>query len=218
MAAKKLNLNIEFTKREKTGTGACRKLRSKNVVPAVLYGEDFKTGLAGTVLLKTVAPIANNPHRETMVLELTLSDGTKTSALIRDVQLHPLTQQIRHIDFYEVVRGHKIKVEVPVELVNTEISKGVKDGGLLNFETRIVAIEVLPRLIPEKIEVDVKDLELGAEVFVKDLPMPEDSKLITDGDALVLHITVPKAASDDTEEDATTEVEVVAKGKAPVND
>ena len=213
MAAKTLNTEIKFTTRETTGTGVCRKLRVENEVPAVLYGEEFKEGLAGSVSVKAISPIVKNGHWETTVLQLDLGEGKVASALIRDIQRHPLTQKVLHIDFYKVVKGHKVKVEVPVELINTDIAKGVKDGGVIEFETRLVTIDVLPRLIPEKLEFDVKDLELGAEVFVKDLTFPEDTKVITDLDAMVLHIVQPKA-SEASEGEEETEVEVVAKGKA----
>ena len=66
--AKNQTVKLDFTKREVTGTGVCRKIRSKNLIPVVLYGPDYKSGLAGTVAAKTIAPVANGGHRETCLL------------------------------------------------------------------------------------------------------------------------------------------------------
>jgi len=217
MAAKNQQHKIEFTLREKTGTGACRKIRSKDMVPAVLYGPEHKLGLAGMVSARAVAPIANSGARETTVIELAMSDGKECMALIRDVQRHPISQSLRHIDFYQVLKGHKIKVEIPIKVFNKECAPGIKEGGLLNQTTRYVTVEIQPRDIPEDIVVDVAELKLGDEIFVKDLALPEDCVLHTPADTLVLHIIQPRAAVE-TEEEGTegenTEVEVVAKGKA----
>lgn len=214
--AKNQTVKLDFTKREVTGTGACRKIRSKNLTPVVLYGPDYKNGLAGTVLTKAIAPVANSGHRETTLIELAINDGTTASALIRDVQRHPFTRQIRHIDLYQVLKGHKVKVEIPIRIENAEAAKGVKDGGLLTHNTRLVLVEVQPSDIPEEIVVDAKDLEMGAEVFVKDLIVPEGVAVLTAPEILVLHIAAIRSADDEPEalEEESKEVEVVAKGKA----
>ncbi|EHL67921.1 50S ribosomal protein L25 [Cloacibacillus evryensis] len=214
--AKNQTVKLDFTKREVTGTGVCRKIRSKNLIPVVLYGPDYKSGLAGTVAAKTIAPVANGGHRETTLIELTIDDGTTASALIRDVQRHPLTRQIRHIDLYQVLKGHKVKVEIPVRVANAEASKGVKEGGLLTHAARLILVEVQPSDIPEEIVVDAKDLEMGSEVFVKDLDVPEGVTVLTDPEILVLHISAIRSSDDETEEgeEESKEVEVVAKGKA----
>lgn len=216
MAARKQQQKIEFTKREATGKGVCRKLRAKDIIPVVLYGPEFKEGLPGTVSARAIAPIANSGFRETTVIDLEISGGGSCMALIRDVQRHPLTQAIRHIDFYQILRGHKIKVEVPVRVLNKELAPGVKDGGMLNHNTRLVVMNVMPKYIPEEITVDVKELAMGGEIFVKDLQLPEEAEWVTPEETIVLHITQPRAASDDEPEDEgeTKEVEVVAKGKA----
>ena len=221
MAAKKQQQKIEFTIREKTGTGVCRKIRAKNLIPVILYGPEHKEGLAGTVSARAIAPIANSEARETTVIELGMSDGKECMALIRDVQRHPLTQNIRHIDFYQVLRGHKIKVEIPLRVINKELAPGLKEGGLLNQITRSLSVEIKPRDIPEDIVVDIAKLEIGGEIFIKDLALPEDCDLLTAEDTLVLHITQPRTASETEEElleEESAEVEVVAKGKAKEED
>lgn len=221
MAAKKQQHKIEFTVRETTGTGACRKIRSKNMVPVILYGPEHKLGLAGTVSARAIAPIANSEARETTVIELTMPDGKEYMALIRDVQRHPISQNIRHIDFYQVLRGHKIKVEIPIRVINRENAPGVKEGGLLNQITRSVSVDIKPRDIPEDIVIDAAELKLGDEIFVRDLALPEGCDLHTPADTLILQITQPRAAAETEEEGLEgekAEVEVVAKGKAKEED
>ena len=177
MASKHQTVKLEFAKREGTGKGTCRKLRSKDQLPVVLYGPEYKNGLAGVISARAVAPVANSAHRETTLIELDFADGGSATALIRDVQRHPLTRRVIHIDFYQVLKGHMIKVEIVF---------------------------------------DAQALEVGSEVFVKDLALPEGVTAVTDADLLVLHVEQPKeeaeAAPAETEEN--TEVEVVAKGKA----
>ncbi|MDD4160225.1 MAG: 50S ribosomal protein L25 [Synergistaceae bacterium] len=222
MASKKQQQKIEFTIREKTGTGVCRKIRSKDLIPVILYGPEHKQGLAGTVSARAVAPIANSEAKETTLIELMMSDGKDCTALIRDVQRHPLTQNIRHIDFYQVLKGHKIKVEIPIRVINKEMAPGVKEGGLLTQSARSLTLEIKPRDIPEDIVVDVADLNMGEEIFIKDIILPEDCDLLSAGDTLVVHITQPKAAAETSEEEVleaeAPEVEVVAKGKTKEED
>lgn len=227
MVVKKEQHIIEFTLREKTGTGACRKIRSKNLVPVILYGPEYKLGLAGTVSTKAISSIANSKAKETTLIELQMSEGENCTALIRDVQRHLITQNIRHIDFYQVLKGHKIKVEIPIRIINEEIAIGVRDeGGLVNHITRFISIEVKPSDIPEDIVVDVAELKLGDEILVKDLLLPEDCELLTPEDTLVAHVIMPRAVEEEEEEevegeeaeDEEVEVEVVAKGKAKYED
>ena len=219
MVTKKENLKIDFSKREKIGTGACRKLRNKQLCPVVLYGPEYKEGLPGTVATKSIYAIANSKNRETTLIDLVFEDGNVSSALIRDVQRHPITQQIRHIDLYQVLKGHKIKIDIPINIVNEEESQGIKDGGILMFGTRLVSVEIQPSDILEQIDYDIKELEIGSEVYVRDIVIPENSELLTDPDALVLHIAMPKIQEEEVEseeeaiEEASAEVEVISKGK-----
>jgi len=220
MAAKKEQHKIEFTIREKTGTGVCRKIRTKNLIPVILYGPEYKQGLAGTVSARAIAPIANGKAKETTLIELGISDGKDCVALIRDVQRHPLTLNIKHVDFYQVLKGHKIKVEIPIRIINSELSPGVKEGGLLNQTTWVVSVDIKPGDIPDDIVVDVAGLNLGEEIFIKDLKLPDDCDLLTPDDTIILHIMQPKVSAETEEvlegEENAAEVEVVAKGKPKV--
>ena len=185
------------------------------MIPVILYGPEHKLGLPGTVTAKSITALANSSHKETTLVELHMSDGTVVSALIRDVQRHPLTQNIRHIDFYQVLTGHMVKVEIPIHIDNKDVCKGIKDGGVLNIGTRLLHVSIQPKDIPDQVNVDIANLELGGEIFVKDITLPEGAELITDPESIVVHVLQPKSSVDEeVAEDAEREVEVVAKGKA----
>lgn len=206
---------IEFSAKERMGKGVNRKLRVKQLIPAVFYGPDYKQGIAGSVSERLISPIANGAHRETTVIELTMPDGSTKSALIKDVQKHPTSRRLLHLDFVQVIRGQKMKVEIPIIVANKETSRGIKDGGMLDHQVRTITIEVLPKDIPGDICVDIKDMQLGTEVFAKDLPLPESAELITDPGQLVLQIAHTRStAAEEPAEGESAEVEVVAKGKA----
>lgn len=215
-AAKAKTLKFDFEVRKGTGKGVCRKLRGSKRVPVVLYGQDFKEGLAGIIDGKTIAPIANSARRESTVVELVV-DGKGHDALIRDVQRHPISQQILHIDFIQVIKGQKVKVEIPVVVTGKEACPGIKEGGVLEQPARFVMIDVLPKDIPEQIVVDISELALGSELFVKDLALPAGAEWITDAEHLVLRVAQTRSTAIDEavegEETPAAEVEVVAKGK-----
>lgn len=206
---------IEFAAKEKNGKSVNRKLRAKHLVPAVLYGPNCKQGITGIVSDRLISPIANSSHVETTVIELVMPDGSVQSALIKDVQRHPISRRVLHLDFVQVVKGQKMKVEIPVITANKEHSRGIKDGGMLDQSIRTITIAVLPKDIPGDICIDLIDMKLGAEVFAKDLPLPEGAELLTDPEQLVLQIAQTRAAAaEESAADEASEVEVVAKGKA----
>ncbi len=154
------------------------------------------------VSARAVAPIANSGARETTVIELAMSDGKECMALIETYSAIRSSQSLRHIDFYHVLKGHKIKVEIPIKVFNKECAPGIKEGGLLNQTTRYVTVEIQPRDIPEDIRGRRCRAQTRRRDFVKDLALPEDCVLHTPADTLVLHIIQPRAAVE-TEEEGT---------------
>lgn len=208
---------IKFNKREETGKGICRKMRVKGSVPAVFYGPEYKESLVGSVGAKEISHVVNAPNWETTMIDLELPDGKTEMALLRSVQRHVITQNILHVDLYQLVKGHKVKVAVPVRIINKEICAGVKMGGILEQPLREVEIHVLPREIPAEIILDMAKMAIGDEIFVRDLSMPESAELITGDDSLVVMVTRPRAMaveSAEASEEENVEVEVVGKGKA----
>ncbi|MBI3069576.1 MAG: 50S ribosomal protein L25/general stress protein Ctc [Betaproteobacteria bacterium] len=181
--------------RSEQGTGASRRLRSSGRVPGIIYGAD-----------QPAQPIEVDHHAllrhlklETFhasILEMTV-DGQKERVLLRDFQMHPWKQQVLHVDFQRVDPRRKIHMSVPLHFMNAEICPGVKlGGGVVNHVMNEINIQCLPDDLPEFIEVDLVDLQLGHSVHVADLKMPKGvepvSKLRHENPA-VATVQVPKA-------------------------
>lgn len=219
--AKRETKKLKLTKRSETGKGTCRKLRADGVIPVVFYGPEYKESVVGTVPGKELASVANTPNWETSMIDLEIEGIGTEMALLRNVQRHAITQKILHVDFYQLRKGHKVRVAVPIRYINKEISTGVKAGGMIEQSLRDVEIMVLPREIPAEIIIDVKDMEIGAEVYVRELEFPENAELLTPDDLMVLTVARPRSVLDEAEAEGegeagdgeTAEVEVVGKGK-----
>ncbi|MDR1019614.1 MAG: 50S ribosomal protein L25 [Synergistaceae bacterium] len=208
-------VKIKLSRREATGKGVCRKLRAKGTVPAVFYGPEYKESIVGSVDSKELSQLTDSPNWETSMIDLELPGGNVEMALLRSVYRHPVTQNILHVDLYQLVKGHKVKVAVPIRVINKESCAGVKMGGVLEHPMREVEIMVLPREIPSEMVIDTIKMPMGSEVFARDLDFPESADLISSPDAVVVMVSRPKSLVDtpsETEEEAT-EVEVVGKGK-----
>ncbi|MDR3164493.1 MAG: 50S ribosomal protein L25 [Synergistaceae bacterium] len=207
-------IKIKLASRAGTGKGTCRKLRAKGVAPAVFYGPEFKESVVGAVDLREISRVANAPNWETNMIDLELPDGRVEMALLRDVQRHTLTRNVLHVDFYQLMKDHKVKVAVPVRLLNKDTSAGVKMGGVLEQPLREIEMMVLPREIPAEIVIDAAKMQLGGERFVRELEMPESAELVTPEDSVVVMITRPRSITETPESaEAPAEVEVVGKGK-----
>src|SRR6185295_13032766 len=133
-------------------------------------------------------------------------------AMIKDIQIDPISRKMTHIDFIRVLMDEKIRVSVPVHITGTAI--GVKEGGLLDFQLRELHVECLPNAIPDSIDVDVTALA-GHEYYrIKDLKLPEGVTTHDDPERVVVGVTFARAeVSDATTEAAVAEPEVIKKGK-----
>ncbi len=215
MAAKEAT-KVKIQKRTNTGKGTCRKLRAKGVVPVVFYGPEYKESFVGEVDSRELSAIANAPNWETRMIDLELPDGKTEMALLRNVQRHAITRNILHVDLYQLVKGHKVRVSIPVRVVHKETAAGVKMGGVLEHPLRELDIMVLPREIPSEIVLDVAKMQMGDEILVRDIELPESAEVQVPAETLVLMIARPKsmaAAEEGEGEEEVTEVEVVGKGK-----
>ena len=175
-------------RRSKSGKSAARALRREGKVPAVLYGhgrDSESLALNATELEKALQGIA----AESTVIELKV-DGSPAQVLIRELQRHPTRLHITHVDFYEIHAGETLTLGVPVRLVGTPI--GVKDqGGILEQYLREVEIEVLPQHIPEHVELDVSELEIGDSLHVSDLAIP-NAEILEEMAATVCTVVAPR--------------------------
>ena len=199
--------------RETTGKGANRRTRAAGYTPCVFYGPEMEKSIQGRVNTRELGRILTG-RWESLRLTVTLPGGEEEMCIIREVQRNPLTDEPLHVDFYRLLRGRKITVNIPVEVVGRDKSPGVKDGGVLE-SLRELEVETLPMNIPDAIEVDVSALNLGDAIHVRDLVLPEGVELLADPDEIAAVIVVPRGVGESTAgEEQPAEVEVVARGKA----
>jgi large subunit ribosomal protein L25 len=186
-------LTVEVSARERTGTSASRQLRSSGSVPGVIYGH----GSAGTSI--TVGQNALlEVLRHTGLIELTSASGDPRSAILKEVQRHPITGHVLHVDFQEVKADEIVQATVPIEAVGEPA--GARHGGLLEQVVHELDIECVPADLPESIEVDVSGMDLDDTIHVSDLPIPEGVKSTTDPELPVFQVRLPKEELPEEEE------------------
>lgn len=154
--------------REKSGKGPARQLRARGLIPAIFYGpgtEPLKLAVSPLALEKTLT----GDHGRNQLLELDVA-GEKKLALVRDLEIDPVTRNILHVDFYSVARDRKVDAIVPFESQGRAV--GVQRGGFLRKVYRELPIRAFPQDVPAAIVVDISQLDIGEVVRVADLPLP----------------------------------------------
>lgn len=168
--AKQVKLKAE--RRTAIGRAAARKLKARGVIPAIIYGGRNKPQPL-QVSARDVNAMLSHASGENILVELEI-DGEESnrSALVQEIQHSPVGGDILHIDFHAVSMDEKIHAEVPLEAIG--IANGVKNfGGLLEQSLRTLAVECLPRDLPDRITVDVSNLNIGDSIHVRDIQMPD---------------------------------------------
>src|SRR5215210_8548085 len=166
--AKQVKLRAE--RRTALGRSAVRKLKASGAVPAVIYGTKVKPE-ALQVSKREIAAMLSHASGENILVELEIAGDTNRLALVQEVQHSPLGGDVLHIDFHAISMDEMIEADVPLEPTGT--ANGVKNfGGLLEQNLRTLAIECLPRDLPDLITVDVSALNVGDSIHVRELPLP----------------------------------------------
>lgn len=204
---------IEVERREGSGKNQSRRARGEGKIPAVVYGSG-KDSVPILVNRKKLLELLKGKAHENPIFLLKLADsGQERHAMVRDMQVDPVSRQVIHIDFQRVEMTQKVRVQVPVEIVGT--AYGVKtQGGMLDFVTREVHIESLPGDIPQKIEIDVTDLHVNQHLEARSLKLPQGVTLLDEPERVIValgHGRVEEAAPEAGAERA--EPEVIKKGK-----
>ncbi len=168
-----IQLNAEI--RKTGGKGAARSTRKNKKIPAVIYGE--KTAPTSVELDgRGFETLIKQPGLRTKLFEINTGERTENAMLI-DIQYHSVSDAVVHVDFKRINVKNPVNVVVPVEVINAEISKGIKYGGVLNFAVRKVALRGLINDIPEKITIDLTELSIGDTVHGSDLKLPNGVEL-----------------------------------------
>ena len=207
-------INIVLEERKETGKEVCKKMRPAGYTPCVFYGPEYVDSIPAKVKTSDVAKLLKSGQWETVTFDAVLPGGKREMCLMREVQKDFLNGNILHIDFMQLIKGHKIHVNIPVHVTGRETCQGVKLGGVIDHILREVSMEVLPGQIPDSITVDISNLGLGGQIHVRDLNVPADATLLVDGDEVAVAIIVPRGVVEAENTEEQKEVEVVAKGKA----
>jgi large subunit ribosomal protein L25 len=201
--------------RTTTGKGAARSLRRQGRVPAVIYGHHREPATL-TVDAAALHRLLTVGHGTRALLDVAVDGKAPVKALLREIQRDPVrTQDIVHIDLYEVKADEKIVVKVPLHVVGT--ADGVRNGGgILEHPMRELTIKVFPGDIPEEVQIDVTALVIGKSIHVRELTVPK-AEIMDDGDLVVAAVVAPRveevAAPTADAAAAVAEPEVIKKGK-----
>jgi large subunit ribosomal protein L25 len=193
-------IELQATVRKSVGNGPARVLRRAGQIPAVLYGRKIEPVLL-SVNTKDLEQILKKGSFGQFILTLVIQNGKKMTkpAIIKELQTHPVSGSLIHIDFYEVDMKRQIKVMVPV--VTTGKSVGIEEGGLLNIVRRELEVFCLPGDIPEAIEIDISELGIGDSIHLEDLPLGENVEVVTDVNFTVVTVLSPKVEEEVVEEE-----------------
>ena len=196
-----IQYDLEAEVRDRTGKGVARKLRRAGKIPGVLYGPR-NAPLPLAVKAHEFQKALGRSKGEQVLFTLKLTGAGEGSrlALVKELQRHPVSDAIRHVDFYEVFMDQEVRVEVPVAVVGK--AKGVEHGGMLEILLRTVEVMALPQNIPNEIQVDVSGLDIGDALHVRDITPPEGVKITEDASAAVVTVIGMEAPEEAEEEEA----------------
>jgi large subunit ribosomal protein L25 len=202
-------------RRERAGKGAARATRKAGLVPAVIYGNKREPALIA-VQPRELTTELHKPGFRTKLYDVQL-DGATETVLVRDIQLHPVTDRALHVDFLRIDPNTKVTVEVPVTFANEALSPGLKRGGVVNIVRHTIEVECLAANIPSEIRIDLTGLDIGQSVHISSIALPEGVKPTIARDFTVATIVAPTIMAVETEaaptETVETEVITAKEGK-----
>jgi large subunit ribosomal protein L25 len=215
MATQTPEITITVEAREGRGTGEAGRMRNQGRVPSVLYGGD-KPPVAISVDEHAVQEILKGAAGENTIFLLKLKDTDEERlAMIKELQVDRISGKFIHIDFIRITRGHKLTVKIPVELIGD--CAGVRHGGRIDFVSREIEIEILPREMFDKFVLDITHLEVGEHMRVADLAsqLPENAKFLDDESRVVVVIEIPRVIEEEVEEEVLEDEAVISEAAEP---
>ena len=199
------SITIKGSQRESVGKVATKALRNAGKVPCVLYGGDKAIHFSANELAFSKLVYTPNVYTATVELE----NGEKFEAILQDIQFHPVTDKILHIDFYQLFQDKEITMEIPVKLKGN--APGIVEGGVLRFPYRRLKIKALPANLPDFINVDISELEIGDKVFIRE-KLSDQYSILHPEDTVICQVRIARAAIVDEVEDEEGEGEEGEEG------
>ena len=199
------SITISGSERESVGKVSTKALRNAGLVPCVLYGGSQPVHFSAEE--KAFKNLVYTPNAHTVAIEL----GTKKfNAIMQDIQVHPVSDKILHLDFYELHDDKEVTIEVPVKV--TGVSPGVLLGGVLRLNQRRLKVKALPKHLPDFIEANISGLEMGNKLYVTKL-VADNFKLLHPDNTVVAQVRISRAAMKAAQEAAKAAKGAPAKGK-----
>ena len=189
------SITIKGSERESVGKKSTKALRNAGKVPCVIYGGEAPLHFSADEL--SFKDLVYTPSAHTVIVKM--EDGTKVRAVMQDIQFHPVTDRILHVDFYQLFDDKPVTMEIPVRLLGN--SPGVRNGGRLLFRKRKLVIRALPDNLPDFFNVDISKLKIGDNISVESLKNDDFAILHPDGTVVVQVKSARTAIVVDEEED-----------------
>lgn len=205
-------LSVDCELKEKNGKSVARSLRRESRVPVNIYGKDFKN-ISGSITAKAADAICNKFTAKTSLVEIK-TGKEKHVVLAKEICLHPVTDQIMHVDFVCIKNAKQLKVDVPIKVLGRDSSPGIKRGGVVNMTTRFLTSKVHKDTIPSFIEVDISEMSIGDTLRLKDLKIPSEiTTLEKDPKKTIMKLVGKKAKAEEASSTEGAEsVESAAEG------
>ena len=188
------SISINGSQRESVGKKATKALRNAGQVPCVIYGGDKALHFSAPEL--AFSKLVYTPNAHTVVI--TLDNGEEYNAVMQDIQFHPVTDRIIHVDFYQIFEDKEITMEIPVSFVG--VSKGVRNGGNLRTPYRKLRVKAIPSLLPDTIEIDITHLGIGSKLYITELES-KDYKFLHPDNTVVCQVRRSRLAVVDADDD-----------------
>jgi len=191
------SISIKGQERESVGKVATKTARNAGLVPCVVYGGEQPVHF--TAEEKAFKSLVYTPNVHTVAIDL---GGKKVDAILQDIQFDPVSDKILHIDFYQLYADKEITMEVPVKVVGN--SKGVMAGGVLRLNQRKLKVRALPANLPDFVEADITELEMGNKLYITKLPT-NNFKLLQPDNTVIAQVRISRAAMKAAQEAAKAE-------------
>ena len=199
------SITIKGSERESVGKVSTKALRNAGAVPCVLYGGNQAVHFSAEEM--TFKNLIYTPNAHTVVIDL--GNGKSFNAVVQDLQVHPISDRILHIDFFQIHEDKEITMEVPVKIIGN--SKGVMGGGDLRMNNRKLKVRAIPANLPDYVEADITPLDMGNKLYVTQVPA-ENFKIMHPDNTVIAQVKMSRAAMKAAQE-AAKAAKAPAKGK-----
>ncbi len=188
------SITIKGSERESVGKKATKALRNAGKVPCVVYGGEKPLHFSADEIAFKKLVYTPNAH----TVKVDLEKGDKVKAVMQDIQFHPVTDRILHVDFYQLFDDKEVTMEIPVRLHGS--SPGVRNGGRLLFRNRKLTIKALPDHLPDFFDIDISNLKIGDNILVESL-LNDDFSILQPDSTVVVQVKTARAAIEEEVED-----------------